>query len=65
VDDVTTTRSQSLAISTGRASELEAVAARLLERTQAGSRPVRTLGVQLGRLAPAVEAERQLDLFPR
>jgi len=40
------------------------VAARLLDRTQAGSRPVRGLGIQLAKLAPAAERPAQLDLFP-
>ncbi len=64
-DQVTATRSHSLGAPTASAGEIQAVAARLLDRTQAGSRPVRTLGVQLLRLAPAGEADRQLDLFPR
>jgi DNA polymerase-4 len=64
-DQVTASRSHSLGAPTASATEIQAVAARLLDRTQAGSRPVRTLGVQLLRLAPAGEADRQLDLFPR
>ena len=64
-DQVRCTRSTSLGAPTARAGELGDAATRLLERTQAGSRPVRTIGVQVSRLAPAAEAERQLDLFPR
>jgi DNA polymerase-4 len=64
-DQVTATRSHALASPTAAAGEIQAVAERLLDRTQAGSRTVRTLGVQLSRLAPAGEADRQLDLFPR
>jgi DNA polymerase-4 len=64
-DQVTASRSHSLGAPTASAGEIQAVAAGLLDRTQAGSRPVRTLGVQLSRLAPAGEADRQLDLFPR
>jgi nucleotidyltransferase/DNA polymerase involved in DNA repair len=61
--DQTTTRSQTLAAAIGAAGEIHDVAAHLLERTQAGSRPVRGLGIQLAGLAPAAETSRQLDLF--
>ncbi len=64
-DQVMSTRSAALRAPTAQASELGEVVSRLLDRTQAGSRPVRTIGVQLSRLAPAAEADRQLDLFPR
>ncbi len=64
-DQVTATRSHSLGAPTAAAGEIQAAAARLLDRTQAGSRPIRTLALQLSRLAPAGEADRQLDLFPR
>jgi DNA polymerase-4 len=64
-DQVTSTRSQALGAATAAAGEIQAVAARLLDQTQAGSRPVRTIGIQLSRLSPAGEADRQLDLFPR
>ena len=64
-DQVLSSRSAALGAPTAQASELGAAAAHLLDRTQAGSRPVRTIGIQLSRLAPAGEAERQLDLFPR
>jgi len=60
-----TTRSRALAAPTAALAELQAVAARLLDKTSAGPREVRTLGVQLSRLAPAGEADRQLDLFTR
>lgn len=56
--------SQALGSPATHAPELLAAALRLLDRTQAGSRPVRGLGLQLSRLAPAAEADRQLDLFP-
>jgi DNA polymerase-4 len=62
-DQVTSSRSQALGAPTAEAGELQNVATRLLDRTQAGSRPIRTLGVQLSRLAPAGEADRQLELF--
>jgi DNA polymerase-4 len=63
-DGATQGRSQALAAPVVRASEIQRAALRLLDRTQAGSRAVRGLGLQLGKLAPAAEADRQLDLFP-
>jgi DNA polymerase-4 len=64
-DQVVSTRSVALGAPTAQAGELGAAAAHLLDRTQAGPRPVRTIGVQVARLAPAGQADRQLDLFPR
>jgi nucleotidyltransferase/DNA polymerase involved in DNA repair len=63
-DQGTTTRSATLPRPTAAAAELWEAARRLLERTQAGARPARGLGIQLSRLAPAGESDRQLDLFP-
>ncbi len=63
-DQSTTTRSATLPRPTAAASELWDAARRLLGRTQAGARPARGLGIQLSRLAPAGESDRQLDLFP-
>jgi DNA polymerase-4 len=63
-DHGATTRSATLPRPTGSAAALHAAANRLLERTQAGARPVRGLGIQLSLLAPVGEADRQLDLFP-
>ena len=63
-DQGTTTRSATLPRPTAEAAELWQAARRLLERTQAGARPARGLGIQLSRLAPAGESDRQLDLFP-
>jgi len=63
-DSGTTTRSATLPRPTAVAAELWRAAHRLLERTQAGARPARSLGIQLSRLAPAGDADRQLDLFP-
>ena len=63
-DQATTTRSRTLNSPTSSAAEIQEVAARLLDRTQAGSRPVRGLGIQLAKLAPAAERPAQLDLFP-
>lgn len=55
--------SQTLAAPTAAAADIHARAISLLGRTQAGSRPVQGLGLQLQRLAPAGEEDRQLDLF--
>lgn len=62
-DSGTHTRSQALGAAVTLAADLQAVALRLLDRSQAGSRPVRGLGLQLGKLAPREEAGRQLPLF--
>ncbi|MEM7411893.1 MAG: DNA polymerase IV [Myxococcota bacterium] len=64
VDQQTTTRSATLPAPVFAAADLREAAARLLDRTQAGARAVRGLGIQLSRLAPAGDAERQLALFP-
>lgn len=56
--------SEALEAAVQRAPQIRSVAERLLARTQAGSRPIRSLGLQLARLAPAAEAGRQLTLFP-
>jgi DNA polymerase-4 len=58
-----TTRSRTLASPVADAAEIQGVAADLLDRTQAGSRPVRGIGIQLTRLGPVDETGRQLDLF--
>jgi DNA polymerase-4 len=63
-DEGSASRSQALAAPITAAAEIQTAASRLLDRTQAGSRPVRGLGIQLSKLAPAAEADRQLDLFP-
>jgi DNA polymerase-4 len=62
-DQTAITRSRTLSSPVTRAGEIQDVAAELLTRTQAGSRPVRGLGIQLARLLPAGETGRQLDLF--
>lgn len=59
-----TTRSQALTTPVCAAAEILAVAQHLLGRAQAGVRPIRGLGIQLARLAPRADAERQLGLFP-
>jgi len=63
-DRGTQTRSRVLGGPLRSAPGLHEAALRLLERTQASSRPVRGLGLQLGKLAPPAESDRQLDLFP-
>jgi DNA polymerase-4 len=64
-DRATTTRSQTLGAPIASATAIHRIAAQLLARTQAGSRPARSLGIQLGRLQRDTETDRQLDLFPR
>src|SRR5262249_43375193 len=61
-DQGTTTGSATLPRPTAAAADLWEAARRLLDRTQAGARPARGLGIQLSRLAPAGESDRQLDL---
>jgi DNA polymerase IV len=62
-EGTTTTRSATLPRPTAAAAELFRAAQLLLERTPAGARPARGLGIQLSLLAPAGETDRQLDLF--
>jgi DNA polymerase-4 len=64
-DDLqTVTRSRTLVRALSQAVEIEAAARDLLARTDAGARPVRLLGVILGRLGRSRRDGRQLDLFP-
>ncbi|MGH0032122.1 MAG: DNA polymerase Y family protein [Myxococcota bacterium] len=63
-DQGVTTRTRTLGQPVATAQGLLEVAQGLLGRTQAGARPVRSIGLQLGSLAPAEEQERQLGLFP-
>jgi DNA polymerase-4 len=63
-DDLqTVTRSQTLVRALSQGLEIEAAARDLLARTDAGTRPVRLLGVILGRLGRSRRDPRQLDLF--
>lgn len=62
-DQETVTRSRTLARAVTRAGEIQERAAELLDRTQAGTRPVRLLGITLGRLALGGREEGQLELF--
>jgi DNA polymerase-4 len=63
LDTGTATRSQALAMPLASAGEIQAAASRLLDRVESAGRPVRGVGIQLARLAPAAERDRQLELF--
>ena len=63
-DQGTTTRSATLPRPLRARRRALGGARRLLERTQAGARPARGLGIQLSRSRPPRD-DRQLDLFPR
>ena len=62
-DQEETTRSRTERHSVARAPELLALAADLLARTQAGSRPIRGLGLIASTLVQKRRDDRQLDLF--
>jgi DNA polymerase-4 len=62
-DHEETTRSRTEKHSLARAPELLALAADLLARTQAGSRPIRGLGLAVSTLVQKRRDDRQLDLF--
>jgi DNA polymerase-4 len=62
-DQGITTRTLTLGQPVDGAQAILEVAQGLLGRTQAGSRPVRGVGLQLSALVPAEEQERQLTLF--
>ena len=63
-DQARTSRSKTLDAPAQEARAIGGVAVRLLADTQAGSRPVRSLGIQLGRLSPVDQPpDPQLDLF--
>ena len=62
-DQGTQSRSRALSEVVVAAGDMHAVALALLDRTQVGSRRIRGLGLQLGKLAAAAEADRQLELF--
>jgi DNA polymerase-4 len=57
------TRSLTLAEPAAAAADIQAAALTLLERTEAGSRPVRSLRLQLAGLLLEGAVDRQLDLF--
>jgi DNA polymerase-4 len=62
-DRAVATRSLTLTRPAAAAADLQAAALALLERTDAGSRPVRGLRLQLAGLLLEETADRQLDLF--
>lgn len=62
-DHETTTRSQTLEGPLARAAEIHQVATALLDRTHAGTRPIRLLGLSVSSLRRPQADERQLDLF--
>jgi DNA polymerase-4 len=62
-DQVVATRSLTLRVAVGAPSDLQAAARELLDRSDAGSRPVRSLRLQLGALIHQGAEDRQLDLF--
>jgi nucleotidyltransferase/DNA polymerase involved in DNA repair len=62
-DRATNSRSKTLAAPISAAAEIQRLAVGLLTHMDAGSRPARGLGIQLGRLQRSEDAERQLDLF--
>ena len=62
-DHEETTRSRTVKHPLARAPELLALAADLLTRTQAGTRPIRGLGLAASTLVRARRDDRQLDLF--
>ncbi|HEU4430318.1 MAG TPA: DNA polymerase IV [Myxococcota bacterium] len=64
-DDELTTRSRKVLHAMVSARDLLAQAAPLLDRTQAGTRPVRGLGLIATELARGRRDDRQLDLFGR
>lgn len=57
------TRSRKLVRPVLTATDVYAAAVRLLDRTEAGSRPIRRVGVTLADLSPAASPDPQLDLF--
>ena len=63
-DQGTTTRTSTVRDPISAAPRLLGLAQDLLDRTQAGARPVRGIGLQLSALIPAAESDRQLRLFP-
>ncbi len=62
-DQELVTRSRTLIHPVAAARDLAGLASELLARTQAGTRPVRRLGLAVGGLARSRRDDRQLDLF--
>jgi DNA polymerase-4 len=63
LDQETTTRSTTLPRPVAAAGEIDDVAQELLRKTQAGTRPVRLVGVSLSSLVRSAPDEAQLSLF--
>ena len=63
-DQRPTTRSRTLGERVATAAEIHPLALALLRRTQAGTRPVRLLGLAVSELGPGGPEDRQLELFP-
>jgi len=63
-DRATNSRSKTLAAPISSAAEIQELTVGLLAHIDAGSRPARGLGIQLGRLQRSEDSDRQLDLFP-
>jgi DNA polymerase-4 len=63
LDQETTTRSTTLPRPIAAAGEIDGVAQELLRKTQAGSRPVRLVGVSLSSLVRSEPDDTQLSLF--
>ncbi|MBW2494569.1 MAG: DNA polymerase IV [Deltaproteobacteria bacterium] len=62
-DRSTNSRSQTLATPISFSAEIQELVVGLLAHVDTGSRPVRGVGIQLGRLQRSEESDRQLDLF--
>jgi DNA polymerase-4 len=62
-DSETVTRSRTLGRPIGLAGEMHHVASELIERTHAGTRAIRLLGVALSGLSPMGRSDGQLELF--
>jgi DNA polymerase-4 len=62
-DHETVTRTRTLPRPVARAGEIQDRAAELLDRTQAGTRPIRLVGISLGLLSAGGPDDPQLELF--
>jgi nucleotidyltransferase/DNA polymerase involved in DNA repair len=64
-DGETVSRSETLSHAVSAAAEIQEAAARLLDRTPAGTKPARLLGIGLSSFHRGRREDRQLELFPR
>ncbi len=62
-DGMPASRSLTLAAPAAAAAELSRIALELVERGGGAARPLRGLGIQLAKLSPAADRDRQLPLF--